>query len=148
MNKYLKSAYTEAKKAYKMDEVPVGAVIVKDGKVIARAYNKKESTKDPLGHAEILAIKKACKKLNTWHLDDCEMYVTLEPCTMCVGAIVHSRIKTIYYGALDSRFGAIEGSYKLLEIGKFNHYPKTIYLEDKECSKILSEYFRLKRNKS
>ena len=144
---YIELAYKEALKAIEEDEVPVGAVIVKDNKIIARAHNKKESTNNPLGHCEILAINKACKKLKTWRLNDCDIYVTLEPCTMCLGALIQARIRNIYYGAVDSRFGAIEGSYKLLEAGKFNHYPNTFNLSDEKCSKILSEYFKTKRNK-
>ena len=93
---FMKEALKEAEKAYKKLEVPVGAIIVKDGKIIARAYNQKESKTDTTKHAEILAIQKANKKLKSWRLIDCEMYVTLEPCTMCAGAIIHSRIKKVY----------------------------------------------------
>ena len=92
-NKFMNLAYKEAIKAKEKDEVPIGAVIVRDGKVIARAHNIKEKTNDPMGHAEILCIKKACKKVGDWYLKDCELYVTLEPCVMCVGAIINARIK-------------------------------------------------------
>ena len=148
MNKYIKEAYKEALKSLAIDEVPVGAVIVKDNKIIARAYNKKENDNNPIGHAEILVIKKACKKLGSWRLSDCDIYTTLEPCTMCLGAIIHSRINCVYYCAIDNRFGAIEGAYELLKVGKFNHHLKSEYIKELECSKILSEYFKTKRKKS
>ncbi len=143
---YMEEAYKQAKKALDIDEVPVGAVIVKEGKIIARAYNKKESINNPLGHAEILVIKKACKKLNSWRLIDCDLYVTLEPCAMCVGAIVHSRFKNVYYGAIDPKSGACGGSFNLLECGKFNHIPNIEYLPLDKCGKILTNYFKSKRN--
>ena len=100
--KFMKEALKEAKKAYEKEEVPVGAVIVKDGKIIARAHNLKETKKDTTRHAEIIAIQKASKKLNAWRLEDCEMYVTLEPCSMCAGALIQSRIKKVYIGTMDS----------------------------------------------
>ena len=139
--KYIREAYKQALKAYDMDEVPVGAIIVKDGKVIARAYNKKECNNDPLGHCELLVIRKACKKLQTWRLSGCDMYVTLEPCMMCVGGIIHSRIDNVYYGVRDPRFGATE----MLEERKFNHHPKFYCLEDGKCGEILSRFFSNKR---
>ena len=97
MEKYMKIAIEEAKKAANSGDIPVGAVIVKNGKVISVAHNEKEKNNSPLDHAEMIAIKNACKKLNTWHLDDCEIYITMEPCMMCTGAIIQSRIKKIYY---------------------------------------------------
>ena len=100
---YMEQALKEAKKAYKKLEVPVGAIIVKDGKIIARAHNQKETKTDTTKHAEILAIQKASKKLKSWRLIDCEMYVTLEPCTMCAGAIINSRIKKVYIGTMDEK---------------------------------------------
>ena len=105
-NKFMKQALKEAKKAYEKLEVPVGAVIVKDGKIIAKAHNLKETKTDTTKHAEILAIQKASKKLESWRLLDCEMYITLEPCSMCAGAIINSRIKKVYIGALDEKTGA------------------------------------------
>ena len=105
--KFMKEALKEAKKAYEKLEVPVGAVIVKDGKIIARAHNLKETKTDTTKHAEILAIQKASKKLESWRLLNCEMYITLEPCSMCAGAIINSRIKKIYIGALDEKTGKI-----------------------------------------
>lgn len=143
---YLDIAYKEALKAKEKNEVPVGCVIVKDNKVIAKAYNKKESNKDPLGHCELLAIKKACKKLNSWRLIDCDIYITLEPCMMCLGALIHARVRKIYYGAIDNRFGAIEGKMTLLE-NSFNHKIEAICLDDTKCGKILSEFFKNKRSK-
>ena len=105
-NVFMKAALKEAKKAYEKMEVPVGCVIVKDGKIIARAHNQKETKFDTTKHAEILAIQKASKKLNSWRLLDCEMYVTLEPCAMCAGAIINSRIKKVYIGTMDEKTGA------------------------------------------
>ena len=144
---YMKVAYKQAQKALEIDEVPVGAVIVKNGKVIAKAYNKKETTNDPLGHAELLAIKKACKKLNNWRLIDCELYVTLEPCAMCVGAIIHSRIKKVYYGAKDLKAGALGGLFNLMDQQGFNHYFQSEYREMSECSLMLKQYFKNKRKR-
>ena len=121
---FMKETLKEAEKAYKKLEVPVGAIIVKDGKIIARAYNQKESKTDTTKHAEILAIQKASKKLKSWRLIDCEMYVTLEPCTMCAGAIIHSRIKKVYIGAMDEKTGAVGSVLNLFEDYKFNHKPE------------------------
>ena len=142
----MKEAYKEALKALKYDEVPVGAIIVKDNKIIARAHNKKESKNLAINHAEIIAITKASKKINTWHLDDCTMYVTLEPCPMCAGALIQSRIKKVVYGAKSYQDGAIESALQLYEVKGFNHYPETLYFEElTECSKIISNYFKTKR---
>ena len=145
-NFYMKQAYKEALKALAVDEVPIGAIVVKDDKIIARAHNLKESLNLPTAHAEILAINKACKKLKTWHLDDCVMYVTLEPCVMCAGAIIQSRIKKIVYGAKSFQDGAIESALNLYEIKGFNHYPETFFYNKlNDCSKIISNYFKTKR---
>ena len=119
--KFMKEALKEAKKAYEKLEVPVGAVIVKDGKIIARGHNLKETKKDTTRHAEMIAIEKASKKLGAWRLLDCEMYVTLEPCSMCAGAMINSRIKKLYIGALDEKTGAVGSVLNLLEDYKFNH---------------------------
>ena len=140
---FMKEALKEAEKAYSKLEVPVGAVIVKDGKIIARAYNQKESKTDTTKHAEILAIQKASKKLKSWRLIDCEMYVTLEPCTMCAGAIIHSRIKKVYIGAMDEKTGAVGSVLNLFEDYKFNHKPeveKGILKED--CESLLKQFFK------
>ena len=112
---FMKEALKEAKKAYKKEEVPVGVVIVKDDKIIARAYNQKEMKNSPIKHAEIIAIEKACKKLNNWRLNDCEMYVTLEPCPMCTGAIINSRIKKVYIGAMQEKTGACGSKVNLVD---------------------------------
>ena len=147
--KYMKEALKEAKKAYDKLEIPVGAVIVKDGKIIARAHNVKEQKKDTTKHAEIIAIQKASKKLNSWRLNDCEMYVTLEPCSMCAGALIQSRIKKVYIGTMDEKTGACGSVLNLLEDYKFNHMvdiEKEICKE--ECEKILKDFFReLRKNK-
>lgn len=140
---YMKQALKEAEKAYKKLEVPVGAIIVKDEKIIARTYNQKESKTDTTKHAEILAIQKASKKLNSWRLIDCEMYVTLEPCTMCAGAIINSRIKKVYIGAMDEKTGAVGSVLNLFEDYKFNHKPeveKGILKED--CESLLKQFFK------
>lgn len=143
---FMNKAYQEAIKAANKDEVPVGAVLVKDNKIIARAHNLKEKKQCAVFHAEIECIQKACKKLNTWHLDDCVLYVTLEPCTMCAGAIIQSRIKKVVYGALDYKGGAMQSTYHLYDIKGFNHYPETVYYDKNEqCSKILTSYFKNKR---
>ena len=146
-NRFLMAAYQEAEKAFQKDEVPIGCVIVKDGKIIARAHNRKEEKNSAIHHAEIEAIKKASKKLNNWYLKDCELYVTLEPCLMCMGAIINSRIKKIYYGARDKKGGSVESSLKIKDAKNLNHYPETEYIENKECQKILKDFFRSKRKK-
>ncbi len=140
--KYMKEALKQAKKAYDYDEVPVGAVIVKDGKIISRGYNKRETKQLVTKHAEIDAIEKACKKLNSWRLDGCEMYVTLEPCLMCAGAILQSRIKKVYYGADDLKGGVVESITKIYDIN-FTHkvqYEKGILKEESE--KMIKEFFK------
>ena len=139
---FMREALKEAKKAYNKLEIPVGAVIVKDGEIIAKAHNIKEEKKDTTKHAEILAIQKASKKLETWRLNDCEMYVTLEPCPMCAGALIQSRIKKVYIGTMDEKTGACGSVLNLLEDFKFNHkveVEKGILKE--ECEKILKEFF-------
>ncbi len=139
----MEQALKEAKKAYKKLEVPVGAVIVKDGKIIARGYNQKETKTDTTKHAEILAIQKASKKLKSWRLIDCEMYVTLEPCSMCAGAIINSRIKKVYIGTMDEKTGAVGSKLNLFEDYTFNHkvdFEKGILKE--ECEKLLKQFFK------
>jgi len=143
--KFMNEAYKEAVKAMNEDEVPVGAVIVKNGKIIARAHNKKEKNNDPMGHAEIECIKKACKKLDDWYLKDCELYVTLEPCVMCVGAIINARIMKVYFGARDLKGGALGGLFDLMEQKGFNHYFEYEYICVDDCGQILKDYFRNKR---
>jgi tRNA(adenine34) deaminase len=141
--KFMQEAIKEAIKAYKKLEVPVGAVIVKDGEIIARAHNLKETKFDTTKHAEILAIQKASKKLGAWRLLDCEMYITLEPCSMCAGAIINSRIKKIYIGAMDEKTGAAGSKLNLFEDYTFNHNVEveTNVMRD-ECEKILKDFFK------
>lgn len=144
MNEFINEAFKEAQKAYKRDEVPVGAVIVKNGKIIARGYNQKEKSKNAIKHAEIIAIEKACKKLKNWHLDGCELYVTLEPCLMCCGAIIQSRIKKIYYGVKSDRFGYVESVDKLFN--KNTHVMEEVKnLKHEDSLKILQNFFKNKR---
>ena len=141
--KFMQEALKEAKKAYDKLEVPVGCVIVKDGKIIARGHNLKETKKDTTKHAEIIAIQKASKKLDSWRLLNCEMYVTLEPCSMCAGAIINSRIKQIYIGALDEKTGAAGSVLNLFEDYTFNHKVEveTGILKE-ECETILKTFFK------
>ena len=147
--KYMREALKEAQKAFDLEEVPVGAVIVKDGKIIAKAYNKKETGKDATLHAEILAIRKACKKIGAWRLLDCEMYVTLEPCSMCAGALINSRIKKLYIGTDDMKTGACGSVLNLLEDYKFNHKIEIEkYILKDECEKILKDFFKHLREKN
>lgn len=147
-NKFMKEAIKQAKKAYEKQEVPVGAVIVKDGRIIARAHNKREITNNSTAHAEILAIQKANKKLDSWRLIDCELYVTLEPCAMCAGAIINSRIKKVYIGTMDPKAGACGSVFNLFEDYKLNHYVETeTGIMQKECEIILKEFFKYIRNK-
>lgn len=141
----METALKEAKKAYEKQEVPVGAVIVKNGKIIARAHNLRETKNLSTAHAEILAIDKASKKLNSWRLIDCDMYVTLEPCTMCMGAIISARIKNLYIGALDPKTGAC-GSFVDLSEFKYNHTVNIFkgIMKDK-CEYILKDFFKTLR---
>ncbi len=140
---YMQEAIKEAKKAYKKLEVPVGAVIVKNGEIIAKAHNLKETKNDTTKHAEILAIQKASQKLKSWRLIDCEMYITLEPCPMCSGAIINSRIKKIYIGAMDEKTGAAGSKLNIFKDYTFNH---NVEIEagvmKNECEAILKEFFK------
>lgn len=144
---FMRKALKEAKNAYNKEEIPVGAVIVKDDKIIARAHNLRETKLSSIAHAEILAIEKANKKLNSWRLENCEMYVTLEPCMMCMGAIINSRIKKLYIGTLDPKAGCYKSVIEI-EKYKFNH---TVKIETgilhKECEYILKEFFKRLRQK-
>lgn len=141
--RFMNEALKEAKKAYKKLEIPVGAVIVKDGEVIARAHNVKEEKNDATKHAEILAIQKASKKLETWRLNDCEMYVTLEPCSMCAGAMIQARLKKVYIGTMDEKTGACGSVLNLPKDYKFNHIVEIEYgILQPECEKILKDFFK------
>ena len=144
-NDMMKIALDEAKIAAERDEVPVGAVVVMDGKIIAKAKNNREETGDATGHAEMLAIREACEVLGTWRLDSCELYVTLEPCPMCMGAAINSRIKRIVFGAKDAKAGAC-GSVINLNSYPFNHKPEIVSgVMCEECSGVLSDFFDKKR---
>lgn len=145
--KFMNEALKEAKKAYEKEEIPVGAIIVKDGKVIARAHNLRESKCSSISHAEILAIEKANKKIGAWRLENCEMYITLEPCMMCMGAIINSRIKKIYIGTMDPKAGCYRSVIDISNY-KFNHTVEieTGILKDK-CEYILKDFFKMLRNK-
>ena len=141
--RFMKEALKEAKKAYDKLEVPVGAVIVKNGKIIARGYNQKETKKDTIKHAEIIAIEKASKKLDSWRLNDCEMYVTLEPCPMCAGAIINSRIKKKNKGTIDEKTGAVGSVLDLFSDYTFNHKVEVEKgIMQKDCEKILKDFFK------
>ena len=142
MEKYMLEALKEANKAFKLGEVPIGAIIVKDNKIISRAFNKKESSNLATSHAEILAINKACKKLNNWRLLDCTLYVTVEPCLMCCGAIIQSRIKKVVYGTSNEYYGAVESIDNTLK--KYNIEVENNILQNK-CSYILKEFFKKRR---
>ena len=143
---FMQKAYEQALKAKEHDEVPIGAVIVQDGKIIARAYNQKEHQKSATAHAEMIAITKASKKLDNWHLNGCTMYVTLEPCPMCASAIMQSRIEEVVFGALDEKSGAIISNPNLLENDRGNYKTKYRYLlDDEKYGKIITDYFKSKR---
>ncbi len=141
--KFMKEALKEAKKSYQKDEIPVGAVIVKEGKIIARGHNIKETKTDPTKHAEIIAIQKASKKLQTWRLSGCTMYVTLEPCSMCAGSLIQARIDKVVIGTMDEKTGACGSVLNLLSDYKFNH---TVQVEtgimQEECKTILQQFFK------
>lgn len=140
---YMKQALKEAEKAGNNGEAPIGAVIVKDGSIIARGRNEREARQDPTLHAEIAVIRKACKRLGSWRLNDCDMYVTLEPCAMCAGAILQARIRRLFIGAADPKAGAAGSVIDVLRVKEFNHRVE-VYLgiQEEECSRILKNFFR------
>ncbi|MFX3622528.1 MAG: tRNA adenosine(34) deaminase TadA [Ectobacillus sp.] len=146
--RYMKMAIEEAKKAREIQEVPIGAVIVIDDKVISRAHNLRETEQRSIAHAELLAIDQACQKLGTWRLEDATLYVTLEPCPMCAGAIMLSRVKRVVYGAKDPKGGCAGTLMNLLEEERFNHQSEVVggVLEE-ECGSMLSDFFRELRRK-
>lgn len=141
-------ALIEANKAYREDEVPIGAIVVDpNGTIIARAHNRKEHANNPCGHAEILAILEAAKKLNNWRLVGCSIYVTLEPCPMCLGAIVQSRLSNLYFGAYDAKGGAISLNYNLYKDKRLNHNFNVVGgILHYDCSRVLSRFFKEKRS--
>ena len=145
--KFMKEALKEAQKASLKDEVPIGCVIVKDGKIIARGHNLRETTNDVTAHAEIVAIRKANKKLKSWRLEGCDIYVTIEPCSMCAGAILWSRFNKVVYGASDPKGGALESSFNLFEVPNINHHPIIVGgILKEETSVIIKDFFKRKRN--
>ena len=144
---FMTRALLEAKKAAAIDEVPVGALIVKDGRIVARGYNKRETSNDPTSHAEINALRSASRKLGSWRLPGCTIYVTIEPCSMCAGALLWARVDTIVYGAKDVKGGACGSSYNLFEQKNLNHHPELIGgVLEAECQALISGYFKNKRN--
>ena len=146
--KYMKAAIREAKKAYALDEVPIGCVIVQNDKIIARGYNRRNTDKNTLAHAELSAIKKASKKTGDWRLEDCTMYVTLEPCQMCAGAIVQSRLGKVVIGSMNPKAGCAGSVINLLQMKQFNHQVEMITgVLEEECSTILSGFFQELREK-
>ncbi len=141
--KYMKAALMQAKKAYALKEVPIGCVIVQSGKIIARGYNRRNTDKNPLAHAELSAIKKASKKTGDWRLEDCTMYVTLEPCQMCAGAIVQSRMKHVVIATMNPKAGCAGSILNLLDMQQFNHQVEiTKGVLEEECSAMLSAFFK------
>ena len=150
MSKFMKAAIVRARKAYALGEVPIGCVIVKDDQIIARGYNRRSIDHNTLAHAEMIAIKKACKKLGDWRLEDCTMYITLEPCPMCAGAIVQARIKNIVIGAMNAKAGCAGSILDLMHIQRFNHQVDTLLLDGEiheECVELLKDFFRELRQK-
>lgn len=146
--KYMKAALKEAKKAYKLDEVPIGCVIVQNDKIIARGYNRRNTDKNTLAHAEMSAIKKASKKTGDWRLEDCTMYVTLEPCQMCAGAIVQSRLGKVVIGSMNPKAGCAGSVINLLQMKQFNHQVEMVTgILEEECSTMLSGFFQELREK-
>ncbi|WEG15057.1 tRNA adenosine(34) deaminase TadA [Pullulanibacillus sp. KACC 23026] len=144
--KWMTLALEEAEKAKALGEVPIGAVIVKDGKYVASAYNLRETNQDPLAHAECLAIKKASERLGSWRLTDCNLYVTLEPCPMCAGAILQARLSKVIYGAQDPKAGCAGTLMNLLQDGRFNHETEVIRgVKEEACGAILSDFFKMIR---
>ena len=141
--KYMKEAIRQAKKAYKLDETPIGCVIVHDGRIIGRGYNRRNTDKSPLAHAEITAIKKASKKLGDWRLEECTLYVTLEPCQMCAGAIIQSRVTRVVVGCMNPKAGCAGSVLNLLDVKAFNHQAElTTGVLEEECSALMTGFFR------
>ncbi|WP_456342562.1 nucleoside deaminase [Thermovibrio sp.] len=142
---FLNEALKEAEKAFSYGEVPVGAVIVKDGRIISRAFNRKEFLQDPTAHAEILAIREASRKLNSWRLTGCTLYSTVEPCAMCAGAIIQARVERVVYAVADPKFGGVESLFKILSDRRVNHRPEVVKIELEEAVELLRSFFKLLR---
>ena len=146
--RFMREAIKQAKKAEDLDEVPIGCVIVHEGKIIARGYNKRNTMKSTLAHAELLAIRKACKKLGDWRVEECTMYITLEPCQMCAGAIVQARIPRVVIGASNKKAGCAGSIINLLQMEQFNHQVElTKGVLEEECSEMMKDFFRAMRKK-
>ena len=140
--KYMKMALKEAKKAYDLNEVPIGCVIVKDDKVIGKGYNKRNTDKNVLSHAELIAMKQACKKTGDWRLEGCTMYITLEPCQMCAGAMVQARLENAVIGSMNPKAGCAGSILNILQMEQFNHQVNvTTGVLEEECSQILTDFF-------
>ncbi|MGM0499484.1 MAG: tRNA adenosine(34) deaminase TadA [Bacillota bacterium] len=141
--KYMKMALAEARKAYQRAEVPIGAVVICNDQVVGRGFNLREQTQDPTSHAEMIALREAAKNEASWRLEDCQLYVTLEPCPMCAGAILQSRIKRLVYGASDPKAGAVNSLYQLLNDDRFNHQVEVeAGVMEKEAAQLLKDFFR------
>jgi len=141
--RFMKEAIRQAKKAAALKEVPIGCVIVHEEKIIARGYNRRVTDKNTLAHAEMQAIKKACRVIGDWRLEDCDLYVTLEPCQMCSGAIVQARMRKVYIGCKNPKAGCAGSVLNLLQVEQFNHQVEMeIGICEKECSEMISEFFR------
>ena len=146
--RFMREAIKQAKKAEDLDEVPIGCVIVHEGKIIARGYNKRNTMTSTLAHAELLAIRKACKKLGDWRVEECTMYITLEPCQMCAGAIVQARIPRVVIGASNKKAGCAGSIINLLQMEQFNHQVElTKGVLEEECSQMMKDFFRAMRKK-
>lgn len=146
--RFMKEAIKQAKKAYAIEEVPIGCVIVHKDKIIARGYNKRNTKKNTLAHAEIIAIEKACKKLGDWRVEECTMYITLEPCPMCAGAIVQARIPRVVIGTRNKKAGCAGSVLNLLQVQEFNHQVDlTEGVLQEECSQMMKDFFRKMREK-
>ncbi len=145
---FMNEALKEAEKAFQLGEVPIGAVVVKDGVVIGRGYNKKECLKDATNHAEMIAIKEASKSIGGWRLTGCEMYVTIEPCVMCAGALYQTRIDKVYIGSLDPKGGGVDSLYRILSDDRLNHIVEyEVGVLEEECKSIMQKFFRQLRNR-
>ena len=145
---FMKEALKQARKAGKIGEVPIGCVIVRDGQIIARGYNRRNTDKTTLAHAELAAIKKASKAVGDWRLEDCTLYVTLEPCQMCAGAIVQARMKRVVAGAMNPKAGCAGSILNLLQVERFNHQVEFKHgVLEEECSKVLQDFFKQLRKK-
>ena len=141
--KYMREALRQAKKAYRLEETPIGCVIVHEGKIIGRGYNRRNTDKSPLAHAEITAIKKASRKLGDWRLEGCTLYVTLEPCQMCAGAIVQSRVERVVVGCMNPKAGCAGSILNLLDVKEFNHQAELVTgVLKEECSALMKEFFK------